>query len=163
MKKALTILFLTLITFSYNQVIAQSFKGYYKNSSRNRTIGQKDLALEIGAQTNRSIRGWRSGWNIDLALSNKFRIGYFNTTGTGNSENTRRSDNGAEMSFMFNSKGYLSFGPQVKITVTDKRFVSVIPMIQTRLSLTERLMVKAGAGMSDRYPIFDGGLSFVLN
>lgn len=163
MKKALTILFLASTIFFCNQAVAQSFKGYYKNSSLNRAKAPKGLALEIGVQTNRSIRGWRNGYHVDLALSNKFRIGYFNTTGRADAENSKRSDNGAEMSFMFNSKGNLSFGPQVKVTVTDERFVSVIPMLQTRLSLTERLMVKAGAGMSDRYPIFDGGLSFLLN
>lgn len=163
MKKALTILFLSSTIFLCNQVVAQSFKGYYQNSSFNRSKVQKGLALEIGVQTNRSIRGWRNGYHVDLALSNKFRVGYFNTSGRSGSENIKRSDNGAEMSFMFNAKGNFSFGPQVKVTVTDKRFVSVLPMLQSRLALNERITVKASAGMSDRYPIFDGGLSFMLN
>jgi len=121
---------------------------------------QNKYVLEVGVQSNRSIRGWRNGWNIDLAIANKFRIGYFSTTGASDAENIKRSDRGVETSFMFNSKGRFNFGPQVKVTVTDERFVSVIPMLQTRLALSNRLMVKAGVGISDRYPMFDGGLAF---
>ena len=158
MKKLIIVLILLLAAAVYNKTSAQSFKGYYQEPPA--TFAQGKYVLEVGVQTNRSIRGWRSGWNIDLALSNKFRIGYFNTTGAGNAENIKRSDKGVETSFMFNAKGRFNVGPQVKVTLTDNRFISVIPMIQTRMAISRRLILKAGAGMSDRYPIFDGGLAY---
>lgn len=158
MKKLIIILILLLTAAVYNKTLAQSFKEYYQGPTS--TSVQSKYVLEVGIQTNRSIRGWRNGWNIDLALFNKFRIGYFNTTAAGNAENIKRSDKGVETSFMFNSKGRFNVGPQVKVTLTDGRFISVIPMIQTRLAISKRLMFKAGAGMSDRYPIFDGGLAY---
>lgn len=164
MKRLIIIILLVLGAVAYNNLSAQSFKGYYKARKVNNTLQQSTFSLEVGAQTNRSIRGWRSGWNIDMAIANKFRVGYFNTSGRSAFENSnKRTDRGIEMSFMLNSKGRVNFGPQIKATVTDKRFVSVIPMLQTRVVVSQGITLKGGLGLSDRYPVFEGGLVFKLH
>ena len=158
MKNLIIIVFLLLVVFFSSHASAQSIKGYYQPN----LISANKYSLEVGVQTNRSIRGWRSGWNIDMAISNKFRIGYFNTVGKGSPEQDQHSDQGMELSFMFNTQGSVSFGPQLKVTVTDKRFISAIPMLQTRVAFSRRIAFKGGIGMSDRYPVFEGGVIFKL-
>ena len=158
MKTLLITLILAVFSVFCNQLQAQSFKGYYKSRSYKASKINNGPALEIGGQTNRSIGGWKTGWNVDVAWSNKFRVGYFRTAGRTQSEQAQSSEQGVEFSFMFNSNGKVAFGPQMRFTVTDKRFVSLIPMVQSRVSISSKLAIKGGVGMSDRYPIFDMGM-----
>lgn len=162
--KRIIIFLLVLVAVANNNLSAQSSKGYYQERKVNYPDYGNKFSIEMGVQTNRSIRGWRSGLNVDVAIANKFRVGYFSTSGKSTFENSNKySDQGMELSFMFNSKGKVSFGPQIKTVLTDRRFVSVIPMLQTRIALSKRIGVKGGAGLSDRYPVFEGGMMLKLH
>lgn len=152
MKRLIIIILLVLATVAYNNLSAQSLRAHNK---------ERKINFQIGAQTNRSIRGWRNGWNVDMAIANNFRVGYFNTSGRSTFEDSDlHTDQGMEMSYMFNSRGRVNFGPQIKATVTDKRFVSIITMVQTRVPVSQVISFKGGVGLSDRYPVFEGGLVF---
>ena len=163
MKKLAIFFLFTIGILIGNLAEAQSFNGFYKKRIDNYSTSPKKLAIELGIQSNRSIRGWQYGWSFDAALNNAMRAGYFRTQGISTTEEDRPLSYGFEWSYLFNAKGRLGFGPVIKTIVTDKKFVSVVPVVQTRITLSERVRVKSAMGLSDRYPVFDFGLHFTLN
>ncbi|WP_420388239.1 hypothetical protein [Roseivirga sp.] len=162
MKRLFIITFLMLAGLFSQSLEAQRFKGYYQDRATRQTYVQP-ISFELGAQTTRSIRGWYSGWSMAVTFKNKFGLTYYNTSSAGTSETGKRTDQGIDISYSFNSRSKLSFGPEIRLSVIDKRFVSAIPSMQSRLALSEIIIVKGGVGWSDRYPLFNMGLSVRLN
>lgn len=162
MKRLFIIACLMLAGAFSQSVEAQRFKGYYQNRDFRPTYNQP-LSIELGAQTTRSIRGWYSGWNMAVNFKNKLSLTYYNTSSAGTSETGKRTDQGVDVSYLFNSRSKLSFGPEIRLSVIDKRFISAIPSLQAMLALSEIIVAKGGVGWSDRYPLFNMGMSVRLN
>lgn len=125
----------------------------------------RSWSIEAGHLTTRSIRGWKTGFTVEITKNNRWSLAYFNLSGKVNSEwatAEKSTYRGADVGYVFNPKGRLKLGMNIRMGMHEKQFISVLPGATARFAINDLININSSVAYSDGFPHFGMGLSVRL-
>lgn len=153
-----TFLIIMMLWMSAEMVSAQT--NYYNP----KTVINR-WSVDAGFTTTRSIRGWKTGFNVEITRNNRWSIGYFNLSGKVNNEFSSSSEStyrGAEVGYIFNPQNRLQLGMNLRVGLHEQQFISVLPGATAQFKISDLINVHGAAAYSDGFPHFSIGLGLRL-
>ena len=130
------------------------------NKKRSKEVLIPDIT--VSTTSFRSVRGWKHGVDIGINTRKDFFVGAFSYQSIGPAEKQGESFQGLQFGFPIFKMDRWSIRSNQRIGIYNKKFISILPTLALTYKANNLIATSIGAGVSERFPVFDFKLIFSL-